>query len=73
MRNRILSMIIPILLAGCAMSVGEEIAADGPVTSTDWELAFEQDMSKADLVNALKGIRSINGVNLLLQETTIDL
>ena len=28
---------------------------------------------KTDLVNALKGIQSINGVNLLLQETTIDL
>ena len=38
-----------------------------------YNFKLKKGKNKADLVNALNRIESVNGVSLLLQETTIDL
>ena len=47
--------------------------AQGKRLDYAYHVKLKRGKGKTDLVNALKGIQSINGVNLLLQETTIDL
>ncbi len=47
--------------------------AQGKRLDYAYHIKLKRGKSKADLVNALNSIKSINGVSLLLQETTIDL
>jgi uncharacterized membrane protein YhiD involved in acid resistance len=47
--------------------------AQGKRLDYAYHVKLKKGKDKADLVNALNGIKSINGVNLLLQETTIDI
>jgi hypothetical protein len=47
--------------------------AQGKRLDYAYHVKLKRGKHKADLVNALNRIESVNGVSLLLQETTIDL